>query len=97
MSSHEELTFEEFCDLPIVCIMHVTLDWGAIGMYQNVDKGLMRVVTTKRKRKGDIFSGWKDEVVRYVLDGDSRTHDTVDQLYLAYMERACGIKHDTAN
>lgn len=85
-----ELTFEEFCDLPLTYTGGMTGDWGAHRAYRNEDAKLQKEVVTKRKRHGDIYGGWKDGDVYYYLDGDSNTYRTLDQVYLAYMERVCG-------
>jgi len=86
-----ELTFEEFCSLPMTYTVGVTFDWGAQRMYRNDEIGLQKELTTKRKRKGDIYSGWHEGKAAYFLDDDERQFDTPDQVYLAYMEKVCGV------
>ena len=89
--SKRELTFEEFCELPLQHTMGMSFDWGSHRMYRNDELGLQKEVITKRKRKGDIYSGWKDGVATYFLDRDDRQFDTPDQVYVAYMEKVCGV------
>ncbi len=87
----KELTFEEFCQLPLKYTIGMTFDWGAHRMHRNDDIGLQVETVTKRKKWGDIYSGWKDEKKSYFLDGDNTQFDTIDQVYVAYMEKVCGI------
>ena len=89
-----ELTFEEFCSLPTTYVLGMVYDWGARRMRRNEQIGLQIEVTTKRKRKGDIYSGWHKGKVTYFLDDDERQFDTLDQVYVAYMEKVCGVTHD---
>ena len=89
--NRQELTFEEFCALPLQYTLGFSGDDGAQRMYRNEDIGLQKEVHTKRKRHGDIYGGWRDPVVAYFLDGDDRKFDTSDQVYVAYMEIICGV------
>lgn len=88
----KELTYEEFCELPMTYVLGTTGDWGAHRAYRNDECKLQREVVTKRKRHGDIYGGWKDGEIYYYLDGDQNTYRTTDQVYVAYMEKVCGIK-----
>ena len=84
-----ELTFEEFCELRFDYIMGMTFDHGAQRIYCNDEHGLQHEIHTKRnKRSGK----WHSEKICWFLDGDSREFETVDQLYVAYMEKVCGVK-----
>lgn len=87
----KELTFEEFCEIPMMRNMNISFDWGSLQIYRNKKLGIQKDVVTKRKRKGDIYSGWKDAQVSFFLDSDKREFKTVDQLYVAYMEKVCGV------
>lgn len=87
-----ELTFEEFCKLPLIYTLGVRYDWGAQRMYRNEQIGLQVEVTTKQMVRGDIYSGWHPEKRTYFLDNDPREFATLDQVYVGYMENACGIK-----
>ena len=88
----KELTYEEFCELPFRYTLGMSFDWGAQRMHRNDEYGLQIEHVTKRKRHGDIYSGWRKQETTYFLDGDDRQFETSDQLYVAYMEKACGIK-----
>jgi hypothetical protein len=87
-----ELTFEEFCEKPFQYCLGIIGDAGAKRMYRNEDLKVQKEVHTKRKKYGDIYGGWKDPVVAYFLDGDDREFSTPDAVYVAYMEKVCGIK-----
>lgn len=87
-----ELTFEEFGKYPLQYTIGMVGDEGARRMYRNEELGLQKEVHTKRLVKGDIYSGWHEGQVTYFLDGDDRQFDTVDQLYVGYMEHACGVR-----
>ena len=89
-----ELTYEEFCELPFIYTLGMTFDWGAHRMYRNEEHGLQKECVTKRNRYGDIYSGWQQQQMTYFMDGDTREFKTPDQLYVAYMEKVCGIKGD---
>ena len=89
-----ELTFEEFCNKPLQYVLGFIGDAGAKRLYRNEELKIQKEVHTKRKIKGDIYSGWKEPVIAYFLDGDDREFQTVDQLYVAYMEKVCGVKSD---
>ena len=65
---------------------------GAQRMYRNEQIGLQVEVITKRIIHDDIYSGWHPEKRHYFLDNDNRQFDTADQVYVAYMEKVCGIK-----
>lgn len=90
-----ELTYEEFCALPFDYIKGMSFDWGAQRMYRNKEHGLQKELVTKRVRYDDIYSGWQEGQTSYFLDGDKREFKTPDQLYVAYMEKVCGIKGET--
>lgn len=87
-----ELTYEEFCNLPFIYTAGLTYEWGAHRMYRNQKHGLQKNVITKRIRHGDIYSGWQEGQISFFMDGDDREFKTPDQLYVAYIEKVCGIK-----
>lgn len=87
-----ELTYEEFCTKPLQYTQGMTFDWGAMRLHRNEELGIQKETVTKRKRKGDIYSGWREPSIAFFLDGDERQFDTPDQLYVAYMEKACGVE-----
>ena len=89
-----ELTYVEFCLIPFEYRFGVSGDWGAQRSYRNDEFGVWMSVNTKRKRYGDIYSGWKDGVMTFTLDGDEREFKTTADLYVAYMEKVCGVKEE---
>lgn len=88
------LTYEEFCSAPMTYMMGMTGDWGAQRMYRNDDLGIQKEVFTKRKRHGDIYSGWKEGKVYLYLDHDPREFANSAELYEAWMVRVCGAKEE---
>jgi hypothetical protein len=87
-----ELTYEEFCELHFEFRWRMTGDWGAETVYVNDDCGIWKYVQTKRKVRGDIYSGWKDSVVSYFIDSDGCEFKSFEDLYVAYMEKVCGVE-----
>jgi len=85
----KELTFQEFCDLPITAGWRFSLDSGSLTYFANKSAGLTISIFTPFKRKGDIYSGWGKSIRRYYLDDN--VYETSDQAYVAYMEKVCGI------
>lgn len=71
----------------------MSADWGAMRMYRNEDAGIQKETITKRMVAGDIYSGWRKARVGLFLDGDERQFKNVAELYVAYMEKVCGVKH----
>ena len=88
----KELTYEEFCKLPYKYIWGLNGGSGAHRIYVNEEHGLQIDIITKRKVFDDIYSGWKKEKRIYSLRGDKRDFKTPDQVYVAYMEKVCGIE-----
>ena len=86
-----ELTYEEFCYQPLTYMMGLVGDWGARRLYRNNELGIQREIYTKRQRHGDIYGGWKEGKVTYFLDNDPRQFDHLADLYVAWMERVCGV------
>lgn len=92
---HEELTFEEFCQLPMQYTLGMSGDYGAHRLHRNEAAGIQKETFTRRKRQGDIYSGWAESNITYFMDGDERQFETTDALYVAWMEKVCGIKEKT--
>ena len=93
----EELTFEEFCELPTIYCGGYTTDSMAHRMYRNEEIGLQIEVVTMRVSAGNVYSGWKDGQAFFYLDADEsrglqHCYNTIDQAYVSYMEYACGLK-----
>jgi hypothetical protein len=84
-----ELTFEEFCGLPWMYVTGLTTDSEAHRMHRNNEYGLQSETITARKVRGDIYSGWKEGVTTYYLDGDNREFSSIAELYEAWMEKVC--------
>ncbi len=76
--------------MPLAYVFGMTFDWGAHRVHRNDECGVQKEVVTKRKRHGDYYGGWESGEVYFYLDRDERQFRTVDQLYVAYMERVCG-------
>jgi len=87
-----ELTYAEFCELPLQYTIGMTTAGGAIRMYRNEQLKIQKEVNTKRKRYDDIHGGWGKQTIAFFLDGDGRQFDTLEQVYMAYMQKVCGIK-----
>lgn len=92
MKNKPELTYEEFCQLPLTYTMGMIGEKNAQRMYRNEMCGVQKEVFTKRKIPGEIYSGWCEGELYFYLDGDERQFRTVDQVYVAYMENVCGVK-----
>ena len=86
-----ELTFEEFCHVPLTYTIGWSGDGGAQRMYRNEKLGIQKEVYTKRLVNGDVYSGWGKVDVYYYLDHDERQFRTIEDLYVGYMEHACGV------
>jgi len=87
-----ELTYEEFCTTKLMYTLGVSGDWGAHRKYRNERLGIQKETMTKRVRSGDIYSGWRKPKIVYYLDRDPREFANVAELYVAYMEKVCGVK-----
>lgn len=83
-----ELTFEDFCLLPMQYTKGISADSYGLRMYRNAEAGLQREVYTPRNPK---TCEWGDGKSSLFLDGDQREFANVAELYVAYMESACGI------
>ena len=82
-----EYTFEEFCTLPMTLGMHIS---GSREHYLhrfNPSTGVNKVVITPVKKNGEFGK----PVCFYYLPEDKRIFHSADQVYVAYMERVCGV------
>lgn len=84
-----ELTFEEFCELRFDYIMGITFDTCARRMYRNDKRGIQIEVYTDRNKRTGV---WGKEKRYWFVDSDSRTFETIDQCYVAFMEKVCEVK-----
>lgn len=84
-----EFTFDEFCNLPFTYTIGIRTSSYAVRHYQNQTYGLVKEVRTPyNKRKGD----WGTPSIYWFMQDDKRNFMTFDQLYVAYMEKVCGVK-----
>ena len=83
------MNLDEFRNLPFQYVTGMTTDRDARRLYRHNEHGLQAEVVTKRNVRGDIYSGWKDGVTTYYMDGDKREFASIDELYEAWMEKVC--------
>lgn len=83
----KEYTFEEFCALPMRLVMHISAEKEHYLHRHNDEAGVSKIVITRIKKDG----GFGKSYPSYHLTGDERVFLTADQVYLAYMEKACGV------
>ena len=83
-----ELTFEEFCALPMTLGLHISSDLEHYLQRYNPSTNVQKVTITPVKKNGE-FGKPKSF---YFLPDDKRTFTTADQVYVAYMEIVCGVK-----
>jgi len=83
-----ELTFEEFCNLPMQYTMGIAIGKKRqANVSRQFDWFAKEVVTPYNPKTME----WGEGRTYYFLDGDKRCFDTVDQVYVAYMEKVCGV------
>ena len=83
-----EYTFDEFCQLPMGLDMHISMITEHYITKRQKDTDVCKTTITKIKRNGEI--GKSKTFFTY----DGKAYDTADQVYVAYMAKACGVKHD---
>lgn len=84
------LTYEEFCQQPLTYRSGYTTDGLALRVYRNDELGIQQEVVTKRKKYGDIHSGWRSGEVFWYLDGDDEEYVNAACLYEAWMRKVEG-------
>lgn len=84
----KELTFEEFCAQPLELVMHISGEKEHYLHRHAKSVGVSKFVITRVKKTG----GFGKTYVTYILKDDDRVFNEPDQVYLAYMERVCGVK-----
>jgi hypothetical protein len=91
-----ELTYEEFSEIPFKYVFGMTGDVCAARRYVNEEHGLVKEVVTKRKKSGDIYSGWKTPEVCFFMTDDPLDvwYPNGAMLYEAYMHKVCGVPYD---
>ena len=83
-----ELTFAEFSELPLTYTFGMSASTYAVRQYQNLGHGIAKEVNTPfNEKKWE----WGKPKVVYFMPDDERNFDTVDQLYVAYMGKVCGV------
>ena len=87
----EELTFEEFCQIPMEYSYGYSTETEGYRVHKDKSGkfGLVRMTFTKRNPR---TCEWGNGITDYKLTFDDRYFRTPDQLYVAYMEYACNIK-----
>lgn len=85
----KELTYEEFCQSPMHLVMHIS---GEKEHYLHKacapEIGVSSITITRVKKNGEFGKSTRT----FHLKDDKRLFTTVDQVYVAYMEKACGVK-----
>jgi hypothetical protein len=84
----QELTFAEFCQMPMELVWHISTDKQHLLSKFNKETGVLRHTVTRINRRGEFGKS----TTTYSLEGDSRTFTAPDQVYVAYMEKVCGVK-----
>jgi len=83
----KELTYEEFCQSPMHLVMHIS---GEKEHYLHKatmpELGVSSISITRVKKNGEFGKSTRT----FFLDGEQ--YSTVDQVYVAYMEKVCGVK-----
>lgn len=85
----KELTFEEFCHLTMTYTTGISFETYAQRLYRNEEHGIQKETFTPRNAR---TMEWGLGRVFYFVDGDPREFTTLDQCYVAYMEKVCGVR-----
>lgn len=83
----KELTFEEFCALPMELGLHISGEKEHYLHRYNRETNVNKVVITEVKKTG----GFGKSCTTYYIPNDPQNFETADQVYVAYMERVCGV------
>lgn len=83
-----EYTFEEFCALPMVYSFGLSLDTGSFRQYTHLPTGVSRETYTVRNQMTQKFGRTK---TWFYIKGEKEVYHTADQVYVAYMEKVCGV------
>lgn len=87
-SLRPEYTFEEFCAQRMELVMHISGNKEHYMHRFNKETGVNKVTVTQKKKNGDY--GNPSSI--YYINDDPNNYDTVDQIYVAYMKKVCGIE-----
>jgi hypothetical protein len=83
----KELTFDEFCKQPMQLVMHISGEKEHYLHRHAPSVGVSKIVITRVNK----FGGFGKSTSIYHLKDDKRVFNEPDQVYLAYMERVCGV------
>lgn len=89
-----ELTYEEFCAVPLDYRMGLIGEGGAQRLYRSEELRIQKEVYTPRLTYGDIYGGWGEPSVVFFMDGDPREFRNGAELYEAWMRKVCGIQEE---
>ena len=80
-----ELTYEEFCEMPMQMVYHFSMERKFIVLRANKETDVSMMVVSP-----NTYNGYKGKVkTSYAFDG--KTYKTSDAVYMAYMEKVCGV------
>jgi len=82
----KELTFEEFCQQPTQLVMHISGEKEHYLHKCSKPVGVSIITFTPVKKNGEFGKP------KQIFIFDHKEYDTVDQVYVAYMEKVCGVK-----
>ena len=85
-----ELTFKEFCGLPLTFCSQNSGHNYDVRQFRNFEHDIGKEVCSEFNLKTHKFG---KQTIVWFLPSDKRNFQTVDQLYVAYMEKACGVKN----
>ena len=83
----KELTFEEFCSQPMQLVMHISGEKEHYLHRYAPAVGVSKIVITRVGKYG----GFGKSTATYHLKDDIRVFKEADQVYVAYMEKVCGV------
>lgn len=86
-SLRPELTYEEFCALPMTLFVHLSGDKEHYLHRYNPSTDVQKITITPKKKNG----GFGNAKCVYYIPDDPRMFQTADQVYVAYMEIVCGV------
>ena len=85
-----ELTFEEFCKLPLTfCYADNGYNYD-VRQFRNFEYDIGKEVCSEFNLKTHKFG---KQTIVWFLPNDKRNFQTIDQAYVYYMEKACGVNN----
>jgi hypothetical protein len=79
-----DITFEDFCKLPMVYVQGLRTDKGAHRVYINKEYGLQKELVTRFSQK--TFK-WGKGKLYFFLDGDKTTYKSAKECYEALIKK----------